>query len=288
MRIIERIAIKNRCYAAGKKITVRGQMLHSVGCPQPKASVFVNTWNSPTAGVCPHGVIDGNDGTVYQTLPWNHRGWHCGSGSKGSCNNTHIGIEMCEPSCIKYTAGVHFTCSDMDRAKTVAKRTYQSAVELFAMLNTRYRLNPLADGVIISHKEGCVRGLATNHGDPEHLWKGLGLGYTMDTFRAAVCAKMQGMNLTFETDQSYTVTKSCYLRTSAGAAKTNKAAYSAVSEAVKKKCRKKDGCAVFKRGETFRLVSVKSINGNIWGKLKSGWWIPLIYNSEIRIGSKKS
>ena len=26
---------------------------------------------------------DGNDGTVYQALPWNHRGWHCGSGSKG-------------------------------------------------------------------------------------------------------------------------------------------------------------------------------------------------------------
>ena len=108
------------------------------------------------------------------------------------------------------------------------------------------------------------------------------MGYTMDTFRAAVCAKMQGVNLTFETDHSYTVTKSCYLRTSAGAAKTNKAAYSAVSEAVKKKCRKKDGYAVFKKGETFRLVSVKSVSGNIWGKLKSGWWIPLILFRLIR------
>lgn len=198
-------------------------------------------------------------------------------------NNTHVGIEMCEPACIKYISGSQFTCSDITAAKTAVKRTYKSAVELFAMLNAKYGLNPLADGVIISHKEGCARGLATNHGDPEHLWNGLGMGYTMDTFRAAVCAKMQGVNLTFETDQSYTVTKSCYLRTSAGAAKTNKAAYSAVSEAVKKKCRKKDGYAVFKKGETFRLVSVKSVSGNIWGKLKSGWWIPLIYNGEIRI-----
>ena len=92
-KIIESIVTKNRCYTGGRKITVRGLMLHSVGCPQPKASVFVNTWNSPTASVCPHGVIDGNDGIVYQTLPWDHRGWHGGSGSRGSGNNTHIGIE---------------------------------------------------------------------------------------------------------------------------------------------------------------------------------------------------
>lgn len=282
-KVIESVVVKNRCYTAGRKITVRGLTLHSVGCPQPRASVFVNTWNSPAANVCPHGVIDGNDGTVYQTLPWNHRGWHCGSGSKGSGNNTHIGIEMCEPSCIKYTSGSNFTCSNPDAAKAVVKRTYKSAVELFAELSKRYALSPLADGVIISHKEGCARGIATNHGDPEHLWAGLGMGYTMDTFRAAVYAKTRGIDLTFEMGKSYTVTKSCYLRTGAGAAKTNKAAYSAVSEAVRKKCQKKYGFAVFKKGMTFRLVSVKGINGNVWGKMKSGWWIPLIYKGEIRI-----
>lgn len=283
MKIIESIATKNRCYTAGRKITVCGQTLHSVGCPQPRASVFVNAWNSVSVGVCPHGVIDGNDGNAYQTLPWNHRGWHGGSGSRGSVNNTHIGIEMCEPACIKYISSNRFTCSDPEAAKAVVKRTYKSAVELFAMLNKKYGLNPLVDGVIISHKEGCTRGIASNHGDPEHLWNGLGIGYTMDTFRAAVFAKMQGMDMTFETGKSYTVIVSCYLRSSAGAAKTNKAAYSAVSEAVKKKCRKQDGYAVFRKGKTFRLVSVKSVNGNIWGKMKSGWWIPLIYNGEIHI-----
>lgn len=283
MKIIESIVTKNRCYTSGRKITVRGLMLHSVGCPQSRASVFVNMWNSASAGVCPHGIIDGNDGTVYQTIPWDHRGWHGGSGSRGSVNDTHIGIEMCEPACIRYTSGSSFTCSDPAAAKVVVRRTYKSAVELFAMLSKKYGLNPLADGVIISHKEGCTRGIATNHGDPEHLWNGLGMGYTMDTFRAAVCARMQGVNLTFETGKSYTALKSCYLRTGAGASKKNKAAYSAISDAVKKKCRKKDGYAVFKKGKTFRLVSVKSVNGNIWGKLKSGWWIPLIYDNEIRI-----
>ena len=191
MKLVESIMTKNPCYTAGRKITVKGLMLHSVGCPQPKASVFISSWNSPSHDTsCVHGFIDGNDGTAYQTLPWNHRGWHCGSGSKGSGNNTHIGVEMCEPACIRYTSGSSFTCSDTATAKAVAKRTYETAVELFAMLCEKYSLDPLADGVIISHKEGCSRGIASNHGDPEHLWTQLGLGYTMDGFRKAVKAAM--------------------------------------------------------------------------------------------------
>ena len=118
MKLVQSILTKNPCYTAGRKITVKGLMLHSVGCPQPKASVFINNWNSPSYdSACVHGFIDGNDGTVYQTLPWNHRGWHCGSGRRGSGNNTHIGVEMCEPACIKYTGGANFTCSDTAAAK---------------------------------------------------------------------------------------------------------------------------------------------------------------------------
>ena len=193
MKLVESILTRNPCYAAGRKITVKGLMLHSVGCPQPKASAFISSWKSSSHGSsCVHGFIDGNDGTVYQTLPWNHRGWHCGSGSKGSGNNTHIGVEMCEPACIKYTAGSNFTCSNLEEARSVAKRTYEAAVELFAMLCRKYGLDPLADGVIISHREGHSRGIASNHGDPEHLWTQLGMGYTMDGFRGAVKAAMGG------------------------------------------------------------------------------------------------
>ena len=187
MKLIESILTKNPCYTAGKKIKVKGLMLHSVGCPQPKASAFINSWNKETYDrACVHAFIDGNDGTVYQTLPWDHRGWHGG----GSSNDTHIGVEMCEPACIKYTGGATFTCSDMETAKAVAKRTYEAAVELFAMLCTKFGLDPLADGVIVSHAEGHKRGIASNHGDPEHLWRQLDMGYTMDGFRKAVKAAM--------------------------------------------------------------------------------------------------
>lgn len=193
MKIIESILTKNPCYTAGRKITPKGLMLHSVGCPQPSAAVFVRNWNSASYDpVCVHGFIDANTGDVYKTLPWNHRGWHCGSGSKGSANNTHIGVEMCEPDCIKYTGGDTFTCSNLAKAKEMAKRTYESAVELFAMLCKEYKLDPTADGVIISHKEGCARGIASNHGDPEHLWNQLRTDYTMNGFRQAVKAAMGG------------------------------------------------------------------------------------------------
>lgn len=186
MKITKTILTQNPCYKAGKTIKVKGLMLHSVGCPQPSAMAFVKSWNTSSTKVCVHGFIDGNTGEIYQTLPWNHKAWHSG----GTLNDTHIGIEMCEPACIKYTSGSKFTCSDTEKATAIVKRTYKSAVELFAHLCREYGLNPLADGVILSHSEGYARGLASNHGDPEHLWKGLKLPYTMDGFRRDVKAAM--------------------------------------------------------------------------------------------------
>lgn len=193
MKIIQSILTNNPCYKTGRKITVKGLMLHSVGCNQPNASVFVKKWNrADYSRACVHGFIDGNTGDVYQTLPWNHRGWHAGKGSKGSANNTHIGVEMCEPACIRYGNGGKFTVSDLSTARAVAQRTYDTAVQLFAHLCKEFNLDPLADGVIISHKEGGQRGVASGHVDPEHLWNGLGMGYTMDTFRKAVGALVGG------------------------------------------------------------------------------------------------
>lgn len=187
LEIMEKILTNNPCYQAGKKIKVSGLMLHSVGCPQPSANAFVRQWNSPNASrACVHAFIDGNTGQVYQTLPWDHRAWHCG----GDANSTHIGVEMCEPACIKYTQGASFTCSNQEEAGALVKRTYEAAVKLFAFLCKKYNLDPLADGVIISHKEGHGRGVASGHGDPEHLWKGLNTAYTMDGFRKAVKQEM--------------------------------------------------------------------------------------------------
>lgn len=190
MTIVESILTQNDCYKKGRTIEVKGLMLHSVGCPQPSAKVFVNNWNRSGLEKCVHGFIDANDGKVYQTLPWNHRGWHAGTGTSGkSANNTHIGVEMCEPSQIKYTGGATFTVTgNKDNAIAMVDRTYKSAVELFAQLCVKYNLNPAKD--IISHSEGHAQGIASNHGDPVHLWKQLGLKYTMDGFRSDVAKEV--------------------------------------------------------------------------------------------------
>lgn len=197
MSFTTRYLTKNPCYKAGRVISVKGLMLHSVGCSQPNPMVFINSWDKESYGnACVHGFI-GEDET-FITLPCMEtkgkatRGWHGASGPKGSCNNTHLGFEMCEPKQIKYTGGATFTCSDKDAAVAFVKKTTARAVELFAALCIFHGLDPLADGVIISHAEGNKRGIASAHADPDHLWRQLGMDYDMDTFRADVAESMNG------------------------------------------------------------------------------------------------
>jgi hypothetical protein len=186
MKLIQRILTKSGCYRAGKKIAVKGLMIHSVGCPQPKASAFINNWDKADAGACVHAIIEPG-GDVYQLLPWDYRGWHCG----GDANGTHIGVEMTEPATIRYTGGANWTeTGDGSSTKNHVLAAYKYAVELFAYLCRMYNLDPLADGVIISHSEGHKRGIASNHGDVEHIWKKFGL--TMAQFRKDIRAAMDG------------------------------------------------------------------------------------------------
>lgn len=258
MKYVNSIMTKNPCYKAGRKITPKGLMLHSVGCPQPNAKVFINQFNQSTYNrACVHAFIDANDGTVYQTLPWNHRGWHGG----GSSNNTHIGVEMCEPNCIKYTSGSKFTCSNLEKAQEMVKTTYNSAVELFADLCKQYNLNPLTD--IISHSEGYKRGIATNHADPEHLWKGVKLPYTMDTFRADVQKKM-GTTTSNETATTFKIRVSI---TNLNVRKGAGLSFSIVGLCPK---------------GVYTIVDTKTKDGYEWGRLKSGMgWIALKYAQRL-------
>ena len=114
MKLIKYYSVNNACYknnvnkadsryTAFQKRGPEGLMLHSVGCSQPSAEVFAKQWNRSGIEVAVHAVLQA-DGTVYQCLPWNYRGWHCA----GNANNTHVGVEMTEPSQIKYTGGSTF------------------------------------------------------------------------------------------------------------------------------------------------------------------------------------
>lgn len=183
MNLNKLIFTENACYKAGRKITVKGIMVHSTGANNPWLKRYVgpddgklgknqynNHWNTYHPGgreVCVHGFIGKlADGTVatYQTLPWDHRGWHAG----GSANNTHIGFEICEDD---LTDGAYFA------------KVYKEAVELCAYLCKQYGLT---EKNIICHSEGYKQGVASNHGDVMHWFPKH--GKSMDTFRAEVKA----------------------------------------------------------------------------------------------------
>ena len=177
-------------YTDFQKNGPKGAVLHSIGTPQPNAEIIAKYFDDPSVEASVHRVLQA-DGICYQLAPDNYRMWHGG----GSVNNTHMGIEMTEPSCISYDAknGYKLIVKDFDKARDHVVKTYAYSVELFAELCNQYGWNPLEDGVILSHKECYKRGIGSNHGDPEHLWDGLKTGYTMDGFRNDVMNAVHGI-----------------------------------------------------------------------------------------------
>lgn len=191
MKVVTQYMTNNPYVAKNQPMKVQGLMLHSVGCPQENPEVFYNNYNkSNFYAASVHGFI-GADKFIITAPIFDIAGQsislpHCG----GSPNGTHIGIEMCEPSCIKYIGGATFTCSDVPRATAFVEKVTQNAVEIFARLCVFHGLNPLQDGVILSHYEGNQRGIASPHADPDHLWRQLGMNYNMNQFRQDVVNKM--------------------------------------------------------------------------------------------------
>lgn len=196
MQIKNNYLTRNPYFNDGKWIAgsaFKGFFLHSVGVGQPDPLVFIRQWNKPSytnAGI--NGFI-GED-VIYITAPCLEtpgkvkRMPHAG---KPAGNNGYIGFEMCEPAQIRYTGGASFAVRDKAAAQAYCRKTYQNAVQLFAKLCSFHGKNPLQDGVILSHNEGGKRGIATGHVDPEHLWRGLGLPYTMAGFRQDVANAMK-------------------------------------------------------------------------------------------------
>lgn len=193
--MVTRYMTKNPWYKRGKIITkLDGFMLHSVGVGQPSAMVFINQFDDPNyERACVSGFIDPNE--TYITMPCLEtpgKVMRAPHGGKSYSNNHYIGFEMTEPEEIKYIGGATFQVLNRTKAVAHVESVTKRAVDLFAQLCTFHGLDPLKDGVIISHAEGSRRGIASAHADPDHLWKGLNMDYNMDKFRQDVAEKMKG------------------------------------------------------------------------------------------------
>lgn len=189
MNLQKLIFTNNACYKAGRTIIPKGIMVHSTGANNPWLKRYVgpddgllgkneynNHWNqdSPDGrSVCAHGFIGKlADGSIaaYQTLPWNHRGWHAG----GKANDTHIGFEICE---------------DGLNDEAYFNKVYQEAAELCAYLCKHFGLT---EKDVICHSEGYQLGIASNHGDVMHWFPKH--GKSMDAFRAEVAKLLTATN----------------------------------------------------------------------------------------------
>lgn len=82
---------------------------------------------------------------------------------------------------------------------------------------------------------------------------------------------------------TYKTVTSCYLRTSPGTG-SNKVLYKELSQSLRAKCRQFGGYAKF--SGAFTLTGVKTVGDDIWGKIKSGYWVPLKYKGLARVRIK--
>jgi|GEM_PF-904791 len=191
VKITQYYLTENECFKKGGKHEVKGLMWHSTGANNPNLCRYIgpddgiigpnkynNHWNQLGIKACVHAFI-GKDKTgvvrIYQTLPWDMPGWHSGVGSKGmsqNANNTgYVGFEMCE--------------DDLTDRKYF-EQVYELGIQLSVYLVKKYNI-PIEN--VISHKEGYQRGIASNHGDPDHWMKKF--GKTMDDVRKEIKSRIE-------------------------------------------------------------------------------------------------
>lgn len=189
MDIIKHYLTKNDCYKSGKKINIKGIVVHSTGCVNRDVTRYVDApelgkvsamhWNKSGIAKCVHGICGWSDKLkkvmFVQTLPDNMRPWGCASGGKGSYNNSHFQFEMCE---------------DAGASREYFNQLWACAVGVCA---EKCKLFGLTEKNIVSHKEAHALGYASNHGDPESYFKKY--GKTMNDFRSDVKKLLGGHEL---------------------------------------------------------------------------------------------
>lgn len=199
---------QSTCYKGTRRFAPKGILWHSTGANNPNLKRYVqpddnapdktqllallgrnpngNDWNhtSVQAGLN-FWIGKLADGTVaaVQTMPWDYRPWGCGSGSNGSCNDTHIQFEICE---------------DALTSQPYWEAVYREACEMTAYLCKMFGIDPkgtihyngLAVPTIIDHTGSHALGLGSNHGDVQHWSRRF--GKTMENVRNDVAALLAG------------------------------------------------------------------------------------------------
>lgn len=197
-----RYATSNGAYQSGRKISPQGCVNHSVGCAQPSADVFFNLMNKSSAGWGVNAILGDfhkGDGRILVVLPLDARPWGCGSGSKGSWNNTRVQWEVCEPAGHTYAGGTMIGY-DVAKNQTYFDRMWKMLVSwnVYLVVKFGYSIDGISD-----HAESYRAGYGSNHADmgqwlPKH-------GKSMDALRQEVQAILN--NTEMEDDEDMDVAR---------------------------------------------------------------------------------
>lgn len=206
-----------------------------------------------------HYFVDDNE--IVQSVPDNCVAWSVGGNRYFDIEKTG-GAKLYKKVTNANSISVEMCGTKRDGKGTASEKTMRNAVSFCLELMKKYKID-------IDH---VVRHFDVNGKHcPAYFMSDAAWEEFKDRIR----------NHNFETDKSYVTTQACYLRKTPGTG-DNKVDYNSLSAAVKKKCRQKAGFAIFKKEKNFRLVRVKSSGENVWGQMKSGYWVPLIYKGKTR------
>ena len=217
---------QSTCYKGTRKFTPKGILWHDTGANNPTLKRYVqpddnaadrekllallgknkynNDWNHihREAGLnCWVGKLEDGTVTTVQTMPWDYRPWGCGSGPKGSCNNTHIQFEICE---------------DGKDDKDYFEAAYREACEITAYLCMMFGIDPhgttVTNGVtvptILCHQDSYKYGLGGNHSDIYDWFPKF--GKSMETVRDDVAAILAGEGVSIQSEPKQGLSRGDY------------------------------------------------------------------------------
>ena len=187
--LIVKYATSNGAYISGRTITPNGCVNHSLGVAQPSVDAIFNNMNQAGAGWGVNAILGDfhkGEGKIILALKMNSRPWGCGSGSKGSYNNTRIQWEVCEPAGHTYSGGTMIGYN-VKKNQAYFDRMWKMLVawNVYCIKKLGYSASDICD-----HSESYKAGYGTNHADmmhwlPKH-------GKSMDALRSEVKSIING------------------------------------------------------------------------------------------------
>jgi len=181
INIVEMMAENFKYFGVARTAELDSIEIHSIGTAQDEAEAIASYMNQNSPGGIVHEICDAKEErkTVI-LLPEDNLAW----ADAGYGNQHSYTMELAESDQMEYIPNsADYIVKDEAILKEDIFRVYNTAVVRVAELCIKWGFDPsekLTNGLhrVYSHKEAHTKGLASNHGDPDHIWERFGLSMT--------------------------------------------------------------------------------------------------------------